>query len=124
MTRVTSTILVIMILLNGSITVYEGSGLSDDVGVVVAPGVNAAMNDVVDYMKKGFNPNTNIAESVINLMLAGLSVFRVVVEGLHAAPSMFINLGFPDWVVYPFMAPLYLISTLEMVYVVTGRNMV
>lgn len=124
MTRVTSTILVFMILLNGSITVYEGSGLADDTGVSLAPGVNDAMDTVITEMKKGFNPNIGVVESLISLFLAGLNIFRVVVEGLYAAPSMFLNLGFPDWIVIPFMAPLYLISTLEMVFLATGRDLV
>lgn len=124
MTRVTSTILVVMILLNGSITVYEGAGLAEDTGVSLAPGVNDAMDNVITEMKKGFNPNIGVVESLISLFLAGLNIFRVVVEGLYAAPSMFLNLGFPSWIVVPFMAPLYLISTLEMVFLATGRDLV
>jgi hypothetical protein len=113
-----------MILLNGSTTIMAASGLSEDIGIELAPGVNDAMQNVVDDMKKGFSPDIGVIESLISMLTAGLNLFKVVVEGLYAAPSMFINLGFPAWAVNVLMAPLYLISTLEMMFIATGRDMV
>jgi uncharacterized protein (DUF983 family) len=43
---------------------------------------------------------------------------------VFAAPVMFMNLGFPEWFVLPVFAPMYLISTLELIYAATGRNLV
>lgn len=124
MTRITSTILVVMILANGSVTIMSASGLSEDIGVEVAPGVSDAMDDVVTEMKKGFSPNIGVIESLISMFVAGLRLFQVVVEGVFAAPSMLMNLGFPEWFVIPISAPLYLISTLELLFIATGRDMV
>lgn len=121
MTRITSTILVFMILMNGTVTVMAGSGLDDDMGVSFAPGVDNEMTNVVDEMKNGFNPNVSVIESLISLFLAAVSVFKVIVQGVYAAPAMFLNFGFPEWIVVPFFAPLYVISTLELVYMATGR---
>lgn len=128
MTRITSTILVMMILLNGTTTVMEASGLSEDLGVTLAPGVSDAMDNVITEMKKGFSPNVNIIESFISLALAGLRLFQVVVEGLYAAPTMFINLlgggSFVEAAVTVLFAPAYLISTLELLFIATGRDTV
>lgn len=124
MTRITSTILVFMILINGGVTIMESSGLSDDLGVELAPGVSEAMDNVTERMKQGFQPNIGVVESLINLFLAGLGIFQVVIEAVFAAPSMFMNLGFPDYIVSALFAPAYLISTLEMVFIATGRDLV
>lgn len=124
MTRITSTILVFMLLINGGVTIMESSGLNEDLGVELAPGVSEAMDDVTDRMQEGFQPNIGVVESLINLFLAGLGIFQVVIEGVFAAPSMFMNLGFPDYIVSALFAPAYLISTLEMVFIATGRDLV
>lgn len=124
MTRITSTILVFMILLNGGVTIMEASGMSDDIGVTLAPGVDDAMDGVVSEMKKGFSPDVSVIESLISMLVAGGRLFKVVIEGVFAAPAMFMNLGFPEWIVIPLFAPTYLISALELMYIFTGRRTV
>lgn len=122
MARITTTIVVFLLLANGTVTVMSASGLSEDLGVELAPGVSESMNDVVDKMKEGFSPNIGVVESVLSMALAGLGIFEVVITGLFAAPTMFMNLGFPSWIVLPVFAPAYLVSTLEMVFIATGRD--
>jgi hypothetical protein len=124
MTRISSTVLVFLILMNGGVTVAEGSGLAEDWGVSLAPGVDDAMDSVIEEMKKGFSPDISVVESLLSMVTAGLNLFRVIIEGVFAAPQMFLNLGFPGWAVGPFFAPMYLISTLELLYVATQRALV
>jgi len=124
MTRITSTVMIFLILMNGGVTVMEASGLSEDLGVTLAPGISDAMNNVVENMRDGFSPDIGVIESLISMLTAGLNLFRVVIEGTYAAPQMFLNLGFPDWIVSTFFAPMYVISTLELMFIATGRDMV
>lgn len=124
MTRITSTILVVLILLNGTVTVMEASGLGDDLGVELAPGIDDSMDDVVTQMQEGFSPDASVAESLVSVLFAAGSLFQIVIEGLYAAPAMMLNLGFPSWIVVPFFAPAYLLSTLELVFLLSGRDMV
>lgn len=124
MTRITSTILIFMILLNGSAGIMEASGLSEDLGVQIAPGISEAVNDAVDNLREGFNPSAGIGETLYTLFIAALQTVEIVVSAITAAPTMFLNLGFPGWMVYPLALPLYVVSTLEMMYVATGRDMI
>lgn len=124
MTRISSTVLVFMILLNGATTVMEASGLSEDMGITLAPGVSDAMDGVVTEMKQGFSPDIGVVESLISMLTAGLNLFWVVIEGLYAAPDMLMNIGFPEWAVVSFFAPMYVIATLELLLIATGRDMV
>jgi len=124
MARITTTILTLLLLMNGSVTIMASSGLSEDVGVEVAPGISDKMDTVVDEMQQGFSPNVNVVESFVSLAVAGVNLFQIVVEGTYAAPAAFMNLGFPAWLVLPLAAPLYLISTLEILYIALGRQSV
>lgn len=124
MTRITSTVLIFVILLNGGVTVVEGSGLAEDWGVTLSPGVNDAMESVISEMKQGFSPDISVVESLISMVTAGLNLFRVVIEGVIAAPTMFLNFGVPGWFVGPLFAPMYVVSTLELLYIATQRAMV
>lgn len=124
MARITTTILVVMLLMNGTVTIMAGSGLSEDIGVELAPGISDKMSEVVTEMKRGFSPNVNVVESFVSLAVAGVRLFQVVIEGTYAAPAAFLNLGFPAWFVVPVAAPLYLIATLEALFIALGRQSV
>jgi hypothetical protein len=56
------------------------------------------------------------------MFAAALGIGRLIVSGAYAAPSMFLNLGFPLWFVAPVFTPMYLIGTLDLVYMATGRS--
>lgn len=122
MTRITSTILIFMLIANGGITVMEGSGLSEDLGVTLAPGVSNAMDKVVENAKRGFDTGTGLGETLFALFAAGMGTFEVLVQGVFSLPQMFLNLGFPEWIVVPFFAPMYVVTTLEFIYMATGRS--
>lgn len=124
MARITTTVLVLLLLMNGTVTIMSGSGLSEDIGVELAPGISDKMDDVVDNMKRGFSPNVNVVQSFVSLAVAGLRLFQIVIEGTYAAPAAFLQLGFPAWFVVPVAAPLYLIATLEALFIALGRQSV
>ena len=124
MARVTTSILVVLILMNGSVTVMAGSGLADDLGVELAPGATEAMDDIVENAQQGFSVSGGLGDTLFSLFAAGLGVMRLVFETAFAAPSMFINVGFPSWFVVPIFMPFYIIGLLELVYAATGRDLV
>jgi len=96
MTRITTTVLVMVILMNGSATIMDVSGLSDDLGVEMETGVSDSVSETVDELKDAFNPNISGVESLISLSLAALGVFEIVIEGVFAAPTMLNNAGVPS----------------------------
>jgi len=124
MTRITSTVLVILLLLNGSASIMEASGLSDDLGVDISPGVDRALNDAVSTAKDGFSSRAGPLDTLFALFISAMKLFETLTQAVFAAPTMFTNMGFPGWFVYPVFAPMYVVSTLEIVYVATGRDLV
>ena len=124
MTRITSTILVVLILLNGSVTVMEASGLSDDIGVELAPGISDRMESLTETMREGFQPGTGVVESLLSVIIAAGQLFTIVIQATYVVPTAMINIGFPSWLVTAFFAPAYLLSTLELVFLLGGRDMI
>jgi hypothetical protein len=122
MTRVTSTILIAVILMNGTVGIMASSGLQEDIGVQLAPGVSDSVDQSVDKAKSGLNADAGIGETLVSVILSGLLLFKGIIVGVFAAPTMFVNLGFPAWVVAPIAAPLYVIATLEFIFIATGRD--
>lgn len=124
MTRITTTILIVMVLLNGTVTVMEGSGLSEDIGVTLAPGVSESIDDVIKNAKDGFTASEGLGDTLFSLFAAAGGTFRVLISGVFSLPAMFLNLGFPSWMVLPIFAPMYIVSTLEIIFAFTGRDMI
>lgn len=126
MTRITSTILAIMLLMNGTATIMEASGFSEDIGIVIETGVDKQMEKLVHDMKQGFSPNVNIIQSFISLALAAVRVFLILVNAVYTAPPLMINLlgggSLVNLVVTTVSLPIYLISTLEILYMATQRS--
>jgi len=124
MTRITSTVLVVLVLMNGSVTVMSASGMNEDLGVELAPGIDDAMNTAISELRQGFSPSAGAGETLFSMFSAGLQVLRIMITAVGAAPTLFLNIGFPSWIVVPLFAPIYIVSTLELVYVGTGRDLV
>lgn len=124
MTRITSTVLIIIVLLNGSVSIMQASGLSDDLGVTLAPGIEENMDEVIQNAKDGFSASEGLGDTLFSLFSAAMSTFNLLIEGVFAAPAMMINIGFPSWIVVPIFAPMYIVSTLELIYVASGRQTV
>jgi len=128
MTRITSTVLIMLLLLNGTASIMEVSGLNDDLGVSYTTGVSDRLNEVTDQLNATFSPNVNIIESFVSLALAGLTVFRAVIEGVLTAPALFKNLlgrgPVVNTVVDVVFVPMYVVATLELLFMATGRDTV
>lgn len=122
MTRVTSTILIVLVLMNGTASIMTASGLSEDLGVDLAPGVSENVNDAIATAQNGLTADAGIIETTISLILSGLQLFQALITSVFAMPQMLINLGFPSWLVLPLTGPLYIIGALEFVFIATGRD--
>lgn len=123
MARITTTIFIFTLLLNATAGVMGASGMSEDIGVSIAPGVGEQMDKATEALD-GFDPNVSIIESFVALAVAAGRLFGAVITGAFALPSALINMGIPSWAVIAFAGPLYVISTLEIVAIMVGRETV
>jgi hypothetical protein len=122
MTRISSTVFIVLMLLNASAGIMVASGLSDDLGVTLAPGVSEKINELTDKVEQGFSPSSGLGETLFTLFIAAILVFQLILDGVTLAPVMLTNMGFPPWLILPMFAPMYVIGVLELIYVGTGRD--
>jgi len=122
MSRIGSTVIVFLLLINGMSGAMAASGINDDLGVTLNPGIESQIETITENAEEGFSPTTTVTESFVGVSIAALGTFQVFVTAMTTGgPTMFINLGFPEWIVVPVFAPLYVVATLEFIYIVTGR---
>lgn len=126
MARITTTLMILLVLSNGAATIMAVSGLSDDLGVQLAPGISQQANSMVEEMQAGFQPDTTVAESLILVAIGVGRLFNILVSGLTALPTMLINLGgggvVVTTIVTMLMIPAYIIGTIEMALLILGRG--
>lgn len=135
MARVSTTILVVLVLMNGTAGIMDASGLSDDLGVELSTGVSDALDNAMHQASCsfddgtttsddcGFAPGTGVGSTLFGLFVSALYFAQAVFQAVFAAPSMFMNLGFPSWFVTPIFAPMYIVAALELLYTATGRDL-
>jgi len=79
-------------------------------------------------LKEGFNPNIGSVQSLISIALAAIGVFEIVIEGAFAAPTLVINIlgggQLVETVVSVMFAPMYVLSTLEIISIALGTETV
>jgi len=124
MTRITTTVFIFLLLMNGAVTMMQASGLNDDLGVSLAPGISESMDNAVSQLRSGFSPSAGVGETLFSLFIAALQSMNIIVNAVTATPELFLNVGFPSWIVFPLFVPMYAISTLELIYAATGRDLV
>lgn len=123
MSRISTSILVILILLNGSVGIMEASGLTEDIGVELDTGVGDSMDKAINHATNGFNPGDGAGSTLFGLFVSAFYFLNTLFNAIFSAPAMFMNLGFPSWFVVPIFAPMYVIATLDLIYAATGRDM-
>jgi hypothetical protein len=124
MTRITTTIMVFLIILNGVSTVMIGSGLADDLGMQLGTGADETVAETQQNASAGFSANQGGGSTLFGLFVSAMGTFNDLIGIVFSAPQMFLNLGFPSWIVLPFFGPMYAVATLELIYVATGRDTV
>lgn len=123
MSRISTNILIILVLINGSIGIADASGLSEDAGVHLDTGVGDTLDKSIEHAKESFSPGSGGGETLYNLFWSAWNFFKTLIVATYSAPSLFINLGFPEWFVIPIFAPLYIIAVLDLIYAAAGRDL-
>jgi len=115
-------ILILLIALNASAVVLGAAGLSGDLGYDPSIGgdddierANATAGDV-SAERGAFDA---FVGAVISAAESLLTIFSVVTAG----PQMLINLGAPRFVIVPFASLLYILVGIDILSVLSGREL-
>jgi len=122
MSRVTTNILVILVLVNSAVGIADASGLTEDTGVELDTGVSESLDAAVDQARTGFSPDSGAGETLFTLFIGAYFFAQAMFQTVFSAPTLLMNLGFPAWFVVPITAPIYIIAMMDLVYIAAGRD--
>ena len=114
-------ILIILIALNASAALIGASGLGAALGYQPTVGGDDVIDDAEDDAGEIDAERSAIDTFVSGVITAAqtlLSMFSVVIAG----PRMLINLGAPTSIVTFVSAPLYILVSIDILEVISGRN--
>jgi len=97
-----------------------GMGVDDTLGINTQIGGDSATSSIAN---EDVPSGGGLGSTLFGLFVSGFYFVDALIQGVFAAPSMFVNLGFPGWFVYPIFTPMYIIAALELLFVATGRDL-
>jgi len=128
MAKISTVLVIMLILLNGAPAIMQASGYTEDVGVTLNTGVGDSVDNLVDNIRGTFDPSTGVIESFVSLAASTIDALTLMGKTVFAGPTAMINLlgggQLVTVVVTVMFAPMYLLVTLELMARVVGRRMV
>lgn len=116
-------ILVILILLNSAAVFVGTLPVSGDLGYQPTVGGDDAINDATEAGEEIQSERSSL-EQFVGGILAAASTITTMLGVVVAGPTMLINLGVPTAIVTLVAAPLYVYVGLDLLQVLSGRDIV
>ena len=122
--RISTQIVVYLILMNATAGVLAASGVAADLGIGAQPGGGEQVGFVNDKASPdNINPGGGAGGTLFGLFTSvGATLKQVFVMATVGGPMMLSNLGVPVWLVTFIFAPVYLIAGADLLYVYSGRD--
>jgi hypothetical protein len=117
----TTNIVVFLICIN-SAAILVGATPIADVGASPDIGGGAEIEDARDQGRE-IATDRSALDQFVNGLIAAASSVSVIFEVAIAGPSMFLNLGVPAPIVTFVAAPLYVVVGLDVLQVLSGRDL-
>jgi hypothetical protein len=115
-------VLVMLVLLNGAAVLAGAMPVTADVGYQPTVGGDAAIEEATDAGKNIQSDRSNL-DQFVGGVIAAATVITTMLGGVVAGPQMLINLGAPPALVTFIAAPLYIYVGLDILHVISGRDL-
>lgn len=114
-------IAIVLVFLNSAAELMRSSGIAEAMGVNPEPGAAAKMQAALEAARN-IKGSSGPGDTLLQLFNAVTNSFEAVFAFVMAGPSMLINIGIPEPLVFFLFAPAALIVGRDTVYLLTGRN--
>jgi hypothetical protein len=115
-------ILIFLVALNGAAIALGGAGLTADAGFQPTPGggeqiesANQTAGDIEATKGGAF-------DTFVGAVISGVGALTSIFDVVTAGPRMLVNLGAPAFVIFPLATPLYLLVGIDLLQILTGRD--
>ena len=118
--RISMKIAIVLVFLNSAAVLMRTTGIAEAMGVNPEPGAAAKMKAALEAARK--IRGSGGGDTLLQLFLAVTNSFEAVFEFVLSGPSMLINIGIPEPLVFFLFAPAALIIGRDVAYLLTGRS--
>ena len=119
--RISMKIAIVLVFLNSAAELMRSNGIAEAMGVNPEPGAAAKMQAALEAARK-IRGSAGGGDTLLQLFLAVTNSFEAIFEFVLAGPSMLINIGIPEPLVFFLFAPAALIIGRDVAYLLTGRS--
>lgn len=119
--RLSTKVVVFNLWLSAAANVIVESGIANAFGAEVQPGASAKLQEA-KASASNIGAGGIGGETLAGMFITAGQTVEAIIQAMFAAPIMFTNLGVPSLLVGFVFAPMVVIAGLDILYVVTGRD--
>ena len=119
--RISMKIAIVLVFLNSAAELMRTTGIAEAMGANPEPGAAAEMRAALDALRN-IQPSGGFDQTLFQLFISVTGSFRAVFKFVLAGPSMLINIGIPEPLVFFLFAPAALIIGRDIAFLLTGRT--
>jgi len=120
--RISMKIAIVLVFLNSAAELMRTTGIAEAMGVNPSPGAAAKMQEALKAARNINRGGGGFGDTLFQLFVAVTNSFEAIFEFVLAGPSMLINIGIPEPLVFFLFAPAALIIGRDVAYLLTGRS--
>lgn len=115
-------ITIMMFVLNASVNFLAAAGSGEVWGVEMQTGVGETAQAVDQAARDIGSGPLGVVDAVAGLTIAAVNIAVSLLEMVFAAPTMFLNLGVPGYIVTFLFAPLYVVVAIDLLAIFRGDS--
>lgn len=119
--RISMKIAIVLVFLNSAAELMRSTGIAEAMGTDPEPGASAKLQSALEAAR-GIKPGGGFGETLFRLFISVTRSFEAIFEFVLAGPSMLINIGIPEPLVFFLFAPAALIIGRDVAYLLIGRT--
>jgi len=119
--RISMKIAIVLVFLNSAAELMRATGIAEAMGANPEPGAAAKMQAALEA-GRNIQPGGGFGRTLFQLFISVTRSFQAVFEFVTAGPSMLINIGIPEPLVFFLFAPAALIIGRDIAFLLIGRT--
>jgi|APHM01.1.fsa_nt_gi hypothetical protein len=116
-------ILIFLVALNGAALALGGAGLTADAGFAPTPGGGDQIESANQTAGNIEADKGGAFDTFVGAVISAGSALTSIFSAVTAGPQMLMNLGAPAFVIVPLAAPLYILVGIDLLQVISGRDL-
>lgn len=116
-------ILIFLVALNASAVVIGAVGVGADLGYQPTIGGDGEIQNANESAANVEAQSDSAFDTFVGAVISAASTITTILGVVTAGPQMLINLGVPAFIVLPLATPLYILVGIDILQIISGRDL-